>query len=450
MTSSRLNNGTGNGLAGNNFGARRYLIVATLFIAIICNYLDRQLLSILKPEILDYFGIGDIQYAWIVNVFLICYAIMYPISGILVDKFGPKPVISAGIVIWSLACIGGGLSTNAVMFATFRGILGLAEPTIIAGQIVSVTVWYEKRHRATANSLCTAGGSIGSVIAPLIIAWMSRFLPWHEVFIFAGLVGLVIAVVWVLTYRNPGKEILALTMDADDNKSNVDEPYFTWGQLWKTKSLWGILLIRLVSDPVWYFCCFWLPGYLRQMGEAEGLGYQETLDMIQYMGGVPFLCGAVGGILTSMISDRMIRRGMPALKSRKRMLICVSLIAPLCALTPFVSTCEALSFTARVWSVVAIFSIIAVMCLSWLYTICVVCAEAFPVRNVASVVGITAGAGAVGGAIFNIFVGALLAEMGNVLFVVMGVLHLVASVIIWKMVRREQPEPNRTEILTES
>ena len=88
---------------------RKWVIVATMFIAIICNYLDRQLLSILKPEILEHFGIGDMQYAWIVNVFLICYALMYPVSGILVDRFGPKRVMLAGIAVWSLACIGGGL-----------------------------------------------------------------------------------------------------------------------------------------------------------------------------------------------------------------------------------------------------------------------------------------------------------------------------------------------------
>lgn len=424
------------------FGPRRIFIVATLFIAIICNYLDRQLLSVLKPEILDYFGIGDIQYAWIVNVFLICYAIMYPVSGILVDKFGPKPVISIGIVVWSLACIGGGLSTNAFMFATFRGILGLAEPTIIAGQIVAVTVWFEKRHRATANSLCTAGGSLGSVIAPLVIAWLSRFLPWHEVFIVSGVIGLVIALLWIAVYKNPDKEILSLTMDACpscESRNPDTEKAFSWSGLWKTKTLWGILLIRLVSDPVWYFCCFWLPGYLRSMGEAQGLGYQETLDMIQYMGGVPFFFGALGGVLSSMLSDYLVKRGVPVLKARKSVLIAIAFLAPLCALTPFISAWEAVSFNARAWLVVAVFSIIAIMCLSWLYTICVVAAESFPVKNVASVVGITAGAGAVGGAVFNIFIGSLLATMGNVLFAVMGILHIVASIILWKMVRRETP-----------
>lgn len=424
------------------FGPRRIFIVATLFIAIICNYLDRQLLSVLKPEILDYFGIGDIQYAWIVNVFLICYAIMYPVSGILVDKFGPKPVISIGIVVWSLACIGGGLSTNAFMFATFRGILGLAEPTIIAGQIVAVTVWFEKRHRATANSLCTAGGSLGSVIAPLVIAWLSRFLPWHEVFIVSGVIGLVIALLWIAVYKNPDKEILSLTMDACpscESRNPDTEKAFSWSGLWKTKTLWGILLIRLVSDPVWYFCCFWLPGYLRSMGEAQGLGYQETLDMIQYMGGVPFFFGALGGVLSSMLSDYLVKRGVPVLKARKSVLIAIAFLAPLCALTPFISAWEAVSFNARAWLVVAVFSIIAIMCLSWLYTICVVAAESFPVKNVASVVGITAGAGAVGGAVFNIFIGSLLATMGNVLFAVMSILHIIASIILWKMVRRETP-----------
>lgn len=149
-------------MENHSSGKRRIFIVATLFVAIICNYLDRQLLSILKPEILEYFGIGDIQYAWIVNVFLICYAIMYPISGILVDKFGPKPVISVGIVVWSLACIGGGLSTNAVLFATFRGILGLAEPTIIAGQIVAVTVWFEKTSQSDRQQPVYSRWSLGN------------------------------------------------------------------------------------------------------------------------------------------------------------------------------------------------------------------------------------------------------------------------------------------------
>ena len=132
----------------NNPEKRKWMIVVTIFIAIICNYLDRQLLSILKPTIKAAFDMNDDGYAFIVNIFLICYAVMYPISGILVDRFGPKKVMFLGILAWSAACIGGGLSTNMEQFAFFRGLLGLAEPTIFAGQIVAVTVWVEKRQRA--------------------------------------------------------------------------------------------------------------------------------------------------------------------------------------------------------------------------------------------------------------------------------------------------------------
>ncbi len=342
---------------------------------------------------------------------------------------------------WSLACIGGGLSQNIVQFTVCRGVLGLAEPTIFAGQIVAVTLWFEQRHRATANSLCTAGGSLGTVVAPLLIAWLCRILPsWQEVFMVAGIVGLVIAAVWWFVYKNPPQEILAVTTAQRSEVRSSEQRAFGWGELFRTRSLWGVLLIRMISDPVWYFCCFWLPAYLRDIYRMQdaALSMQDTLDRIQWIGGIPFLVGAVGGVLSSVWSDRMVRRGSDSLAARKRMMIATVVVAPLCMLVPYLNGWIA-DAQMQVAVVVAIFSLIAVMCLSWLYTICVVIAEAFPVRNVASVVGITAGAGAVGGAVFNIFVGDMLASMGDVLFIIMGMLHIAAAVILWRMVRRETP-----------
>ena len=272
----------------NNPEKRKWMIVVTIFIAIICNYLDRQLLSILKPTIKAAFEMNDDGYAFIVNIFLICYAVMYPISGILVDRFGPKKVMFLGILAWSAACIGGGLSTNMEQFAFFRGLLGLAEPTIFAGQIVAVTVWFEKRQRATANSL----------------------------FVLAGAIGILIAIVWMAVYADPPKEILDVTL-SESAANRHHGKAFTWGGLWKTRTLWGVLLIRFVSDPVWYFCLFWLPGYLQ---EDSGL----TLIQVGWVGWIPFLFGAVGGVLTSAWSDKMVRRGMDPLRARKRMMTLVA------------------------------------------------------------------------------------------------------------------------------
>lgn len=402
---------------------RRWFIVITIFIAIVCNYLDRQLLSILKPTIKDAFDLGDDGYAFIVNIFMICYAIMYPITGWLVDKFGPKKVMFVGILGWSIACIGGGLSSNVEQFTFFRGLLGLAEPTIFSGQVVAITIWFSGKQRATVNSICAAGGSIGTVIAPILIAWLSTMLVWHDIFIIAGALGVGIGIFWWIVYKEPPAEILRETLQ--ENKANEgDKKAFSWKQLWFTRSLWGVILIRFISDPVWYFCLFWLPGYLQ---EDSGL----TLTEVGWVGWIPFFVGATGGILTSAWSDRMVKKGMPSLRSRKLMMTIVAFVAPICMLTPYL---HGATF------VLIIFSIVAVVCLSWLFTINVVIAESFPLKNVASVVGITAGFGAVGGAIFNYYVGQLIGSVGaEKLFLVMGLLHLIAVVILWKMTRPEIP-----------
>lgn len=323
-----------------------------------------------------------------------------------------------------------------------RGILGLAEPTIFAGQLVAVTLWFEKRQRATANSLCTVGGSLGAVIAPLVIAWLMRwFSNWQEVFLVAGVAGLVIAGLWMVVYRTPSQEILDRTVNVDRMTSSGEEQKsFTLGGLFRTRTLWGAFLIRLISDPVWYFCCFWLPGYLRGMGETQNLTHEQTLNMIQWIGGIPFLVGALGGILTSVWSDSMIKRGRSALSARKVMLMAVVVVAPLCAAVPYVGASETLSFAWRVGLVVAIFSLVAVMCLSWLYTLPVVLAETFPIKNVASVMGICCGAGALGSVVFNQFVGSIPSEAWYTLFAIMGTLHIIAAVVLWKMVRPESPE----------
>ncbi|MBQ6186156.1 MAG: MFS transporter [Bacteroidales bacterium] len=420
---------------------RRWIIVATMFLAIICNYLDRQLLSILKPEILGHYGIGDYEYAWIVNVFLVCYAVMYPLSGMLVDRFGPKKVLFWGITVWSLACIGGGLAPNVGVFAVCRGILGLAEPTIFAGQLVAVTLWFEKRQRATANSLCTVGGSLGAVIAPLLIAWLMRILGnWQHVFFISGGIGLALAAAWTFVYRTPSQEILDRTIGTDTGSTGGEK--FSFRGLFNTRTLWGGILIRLVSDPVWYFCCFWLPGFLRNMGSSQGLSTQQTLDMIQWIGGIPFLIGAIGGILTSVWSDRMISHGMPALKARKKMMVTIAFIAPLCALVPFINSSSA-GFGLKVGLIVGIFSLVAVMCLSWLYTLPVVLAETFPIGNVATVMGLSCGAGALGSVVFNLFTGSIPESGWKWLFILMGTLHLIAAVILTKMVRPEHPDKQR-------
>jgi len=400
---------------------RRWLIVAVIFVALVFNYLDRQIVAILKPVLKSEYQLDDSGYAMLLNLFTISYAVMYPIGGWLVDRFGPRNVMGIGIIGWSLACIGGGMARTIGMFGLSRAMLGAAEPTNYPAQLKVVAIWFPGRLRATANSLCVAGGSIGAIIAPPLIAWVAISYGWRNVFFIAGAIGLMIAVAWWLVYRDP-PESIRRDVEASAAKTG-DGAKFTWPQLWRTRSLWGILLIRFVSDPVWYFCLFWLPGYLQ---EDSGL----TLQQVGMVGWIPFLAADIGAIATAAWSDRMVRRGGTPLLSRKRMLTVVGLLAPLCALTPYLPS----AFTTLL-----VFSLVAVAALSWLFTISVVIAESFPVANAASVLGIAGGCGAAGAVVFNYFVGQLIGSVGaHQIFLVMALLHPIAIVILWTMVREER------------
>src|SRR5690606_4079012 len=143
-----------------------------------------------------------------INIFTICYAAMYPVSGWLVDKFGVRRVFFLGVISWSLACIGGGISRTIGQFSFFRGMLGLSEPTNFPSSIKATTIWFPGKLRATANSLCQAGGSIGAILAPPIIAWLTIQYGWQFAFIVMGAVGMVIAVLWYFVYREPPAHII--------------------------------------------------------------------------------------------------------------------------------------------------------------------------------------------------------------------------------------------------
>ena len=402
---------------------RRWYIIIVIFLAIVFNYYDRQIVSILKPMLKDEFDLGDDGYALVINVFTVFYALMYPVSGWLVDKFGERKVMLVGILGWSVACLGGGFSRTFGSFLFFRGMLGAAEPTNFPAQLKVITVWFSGKLRATANSLCVAGSSIGAIIAPPLVAWLAMRYNFHTVFIVAGVVGLIIALLWFLIYTEPPAEIRKEAIGESDAQASGYG--FTWGQLWKTKTLWGILLIRFVSDPVWYFCLFWLPGYLQ---EESGL----TLAQIGMFGWIPFLVADLGAIGTSAWSDKMVRKGKEPLLARKIMLSSIAVLAPLCCLTVYVS---------NPYLTILIFSLVAVACLSWLFTISVVIAEAFPVKNVASVLGIAGGFGALGAVLFNYFVGQMMGSLGaGTIFIAMAFMHPIAVLILWTMVKKEKPK----------
>ncbi|MGV8093101.1 MAG: MFS transporter [Mangrovibacterium sp.] len=402
------------------------MIVAIIFVITVFSYVDRQVVSILKPILKEEFSLDDVGYALIINVFTVCYAFMYPVSGWLVDKFGAHKIMFWGVITWSLSSIGSGLVRSLFPFTFFRSVLGLAEPTTYPAQIKVVTKWFSGKLRATANSISVAGGTIGSVIAPPLIAWLVLSFSWHAAFIIPGVVGIVVALIWFFVYKEPPK---GYVQDTVSPESVLGESLaFSWRQLWTRRSLWGIVLIRFITDPVWYFILFWLPGFLM---EESGL----SLSQLGMVGWIPFLAASLGGIASSAWSDWMVRRGKPALRSRKVMLSYVAFLAPV-ILIP-----DSLGVAVTIIK----FSILAAVALSWIYTESVLIAETFPINNVASVLGIAGGFGAGGAVIFNYLIGQFMSSMGTSwIFMIMAILHPLTLLILWKMIRPETSHESHT------
>jgi ACS family hexuronate transporter-like MFS transporter len=399
---------------------RRWFILGVVFVVMVLNYVDRQIVSVLKPTLKQEFGLDDRGYATLINVFVFCYACAYAPAGWLVDRFGAGRIMLCGVLAWSAACVAGGFSRTFGQLAFFRGLLGVAEPTSFPAQLRVVTIWFPASLRATANSFCAAGSTIGAIVAAPLIAWLAVSYGWRAAFLVPGLLGLGVAVIWWFVYRDPPAGFVA----ASAAVAGAGQTAFTWPQLWRTRSLWGILLSRFVSDPVWYFCLFWLPGYLQ---ERSGL----TLAQIGMFGWIPFLFADLGGVGSSMWSDRLVRRGIDPLRARKLTLAGAALLAPVCALTPHFSHPAA---------TLAIFSVVGAVCLTWLFNLGVVVADTFPAANVGSVWGIAGAFGASGAILFNVYVGRLMEGFGSAqIFTVLAGLHLIAAVILATTVRREQP-----------
>lgn len=399
---------------------RRWVIIVIIFLCTVFNYYDRQILAVLKPILKEEFDMGDIGYANLVNVFTIFYALMYPVSGWMVDRLGPRLVMFFSVVGWSLSSFGAAFSKNLAQLTFFRGVLGVTEPANFPVKLKVVTLWFSSKTRATANSLAESGSSIGAIIAPPLAVWLTLQFNWHMAFVVGGAVGLILALLWLFIYRDPPKGFQTDLAKPEEQKAKDD---FSWRSLWSKRSLWGVILIRFISDPVWYFCLFWLPGYLQ---EQSGL----SLVQVGIFGWIPFLAADLGAVGMSSWSDRMVKKGMSPLRSRKIMLSTIACFAPLCALTPFLP---------NPFITIAIFSIVGVISLTWLFNINIVVSETFPVGNVSSVLGIAGGLGALGAIFMNYFTAQYIGTIGaEKVFIALALLHPIAVLILWTVIRKEK------------
>lgn len=425
----------------------RWWIAGLVFLSTVLNYVDRQTLSVLAPQLTQELGISNIEYGWISQAFLVPYTAMFILAGILIDRWGVKLVYGVAAAWWSIAAMLHALAGSAVGFGIFRFLLGTAESANFVGAQKVAAEWFPPKDRGTLNGLVQAGTVTGALITPPLVVWLSLHYGWRVAFVSTGATGLLWVLAWFAWYDLPEhhprispQELQLIRANADEEEIIVGSPAVRWVDFFRFPQMWGLLVARIVSDPVWWFYLFWLPKYLT---ESRGLSMQQ-MGMVVW---IPYLASDLGSVMGGWYSGRLISKGHSILASRKSVMLFSALLMPLGA-----------ALVLEPPTPVTVFLISLVLCVhsSWKTNLVTLTVDIFPRRVVASVHGLVATGGGIGGAIFTALAGYLI-EWGSYtpVLVLMGFLHPVAYLCVRWLVNEEATlsdllrmaaSPHRSEI----
>jgi len=413
------------------FSNYRWTVCALIFFATTVNYLDRQVIGILKPLLESDLGIGEKDYSHIIMAFQLLYGVGMVIAGKLIDKFGTKIGYGVSVILWSIAAMGHALAKGVWGFGFWRGFLGISEAGNFPAAIKSVAEWFPKKERALATGIFNSGTNVGAIIAPLAIPAMVVAWGWQSAFIITGAIGFIWVVLWFIFYEVPEKHKKVSAGELAYIHSDVDEQAETkekvpWLKLLQYRQTWLFFIGKGLTDPIWWFYLFWIPGWL---STVRGAG----LDVKSF--GLPlafiYTMTTVGSIGGGWVSGYMIKRGMSPFKARKyTMLIFALLVIPIVfAQSPSIGN----------WGAVCLIALAASSHQAWSANIFTTVSDAFPKKAVSSVTGIGGMAGAVGGAFISYIAGGILEhfkELGHietgyvVMFAIAGSAYMLAWIIM--------------------
>ncbi len=412
-------------------GNYRWTVCALIFFATTVNYLDRQVIGILKPMLATDLDIGEKEYSYIVMAFQLFYALGMVAAGRLIDKFGTKLGYGIAVIVWSLAAMGHALARGAFGFGFWRALLGISESANFPAAIKVVAEWFPKRERALATGIFNSGTNIGAIVAPIAVPAIYLAWGWQAAFIITGAIGFIWLIFWYIFYEIPQKQkrVQQAEVDyilSDTDEQNESQEKIPWVKLLKFRQTWVFFIGKGLTDPIWWFYLFWIPGWL---AEVRGTG----LDLKSF--GLPLVviysATTVGSIFGGWLSSYMIKKGMSPFTARKyTMLIFALLVTPIVfAQSPGIST----------WGAVGLIALAASSHQAWSANIFTTVSDAFPKRAVSSVTGIGGMAGGLGGLAISYIAGAVLNHYKNaghietgyvVMFIIAGSMYIIAWTIM--------------------
>ncbi|MFL6214885.1 MAG: MFS transporter [Blastocatellia bacterium] len=408
-------------------GHYRWVICALLFFAATINYVDRQVIGILKPTLQSEIGWSEVEYSWIVFAFQTAYAIGLLVVGGLMDRVGTRKGFSFSVIVWSLAAMGHALVSTVMGFGVARFMLGLGESGNFPASIKTVAEWFPKKERALATGIFNAGTNVGVIVASLVVPPLTLAFGWRWAFIVTGAIGFAWLIFWLALYRRPDEhpklspaELSYIQSDPPDATTKIP-----WARLFPHRQTWAFAVGKFMADPIWWVYLFWLPDFLHKRHGLNLKDFGPPLVVI-------YLIADVGSIAGGWLSSTLIRRGWTINAARKTaMLVCALSVVPII----FASQ------VSNVWVAVLLIGLAAAAHQGWSANVYTIASDMFPRRAVGSVVGIGGMAGAVGGMLISLVVGRILEKTGSYMpvFIIAGSAYLIALGLIHLLAPRLEP-----------
>ena len=408
-------------------GNYRWRIVVLLFFATTINYVDRQVLGILAPQLQAQFSWSEADYGFIIMAFQAAYAIGLISMGTLLDKIGTRLGFIVSVALLSVAGIFHAAFSSVAAFAIARFGLGIGASANFPGAIKTVAEWFPKKERAFATGLFNTGSNLGAILTPLIVPIIALKWGWQWAFISAGALGFVWLLFWIPIYRKP--ELSKLLTEVERNYILQDEhesetQKLPWKSIISYKQTWGICLARFLTDPIWWFFLYWLPKFLHS-------NYKIDLTQIGLPLIVIYVVSIGGSIFGGWLSSFLISRGKNPLAARKLTIFFMALLV-----VPIFFT----SFTSNVWLAVMLISMATFAHQGYAANIFTIVSDIYPKNAVGSVTGLSGFAGAVGGVLFSGAVGLILQITGSyyVVFAIASLAYLLCWLSLYLLVPDNQ------------
>ena len=432
--------------APSRLGYVRWIVCALLFFAATINYIDRQVIGLLKPTLQKEFGWSELDYGDIVFSFQLAYAIGFLIAGRLIDRLGTRIGFAVAIVVWSIAAMGHaeapaagsfvasllgmfglGYSTSVAGFMAMRFLLGLGEAGNFPASIKTVAEWFPKRERALATGIFNSGTNVGALVTPLVVPWITITYGWYWAFVATGAVGFLWLVSWLAYYQPPDVHPRVSAAELAYIRSDPADPpvRIAWRTLVQYRQAWAFAVGKFLTDPIWWLYLFWIPDFLNR-------NYGLTLTAVGPPLVVIYLLADIGSIGGGWLSSWFIGRGWTVNKSRK-----VAMLTCALAVTPIVLA----STVQNLWVAVFLVGLAAAAHQGWSANLFTLTSDMFPRHAVGSVVGFGGMTGAVGGMLIAKVTASILQTTCSyvLVFIIAGSAYLIALLAVHLLVPKLEP-----------